>query len=91
VIGIFWGYQTRIADSISAVFTESPFEQGYDLTIGTSERGDYNVMDSDFKVNILDDVCMTRIRCRILILEFSCSHRYHRFSTLSSYSVELRD
>eukprot|EP00750_Incisomonas_marina_P031722 INCI8287.11.p2 GENE.INCI8287.11~~INCI8287.11.p2 ORF type:complete len:429 (+),score=119.76 INCI8287.11:83-1288(+) len=47
---IFWGYQTRIADSISAVFTESPFEQGYDLTIGTSERGDYNVMDPDFKV-----------------------------------------
>ena len=24
--------------------------KGYDLTIGTSERGDYNVMDPDFKV-----------------------------------------
>ncbi len=37
--GYYWGYQVRGASSISAVFTESPFEQGYDLTFGTSERG----------------------------------------------------
>lgn len=37
--GYYWGYQVRSASSISAVFTESPFEQGYDLTFGTSERG----------------------------------------------------
>ena len=37
--GYYWGYQVRSASSISAVFTESPYEQGYDLTVGTSERG----------------------------------------------------
>ena len=26
--GIYWGYQTRVADSISAVFTDSPFPAG---------------------------------------------------------------
>ncbi|KAG0151418.1 hypothetical protein CROQUDRAFT_651257 [Cronartium quercuum f. sp. fusiforme G11] len=39
--GIYWGYSIRLASSISKVFTESPFIKtgGYDLTIGTSERG----------------------------------------------------
>lgn len=26
--GIFWGYQTRLADNISSVFTGSPFKDG---------------------------------------------------------------
>ncbi|KAM9324322.1 uncharacterized protein PAF06_000347 [Gastrophryne carolinensis] len=37
--GIYWGYRVRLASSLSAVFTECPFKDGYDLTIGTSERG----------------------------------------------------
>ncbi|XP_059213496.1 putative methyltransferase C9orf114 homolog [Centropristis striata] len=37
--GLYWGYSVRLASCLSAVFTESPFEEGYDLTIGTSERG----------------------------------------------------
>ncbi|KAF9904749.1 hypothetical protein BX616_001214, partial [Lobosporangium transversale] len=37
--GYYWGYQVRLADSISKVFTESPFPNGYDLTIGTSDKG----------------------------------------------------
>ncbi|KAF9333573.1 hypothetical protein BGZ91_011193 [Linnemannia elongata] len=37
--GYYWGYQVRLADSISKVFTESPFPDGYDLTIGTSDKG----------------------------------------------------
>ncbi|KAG0047975.1 hypothetical protein BGZ83_007064 [Gryganskiella cystojenkinii] len=37
--GYYWGYQVRLADSISKVLTESPFENGYDLTIGTSDKG----------------------------------------------------
>lgn len=37
--GLYWGYNLRIAKSLSAVFNESPFQGGYDLTIGTSERG----------------------------------------------------
>lgn len=37
--GYYWGFTTRRAASLSAVFTESPWESGYDFAIGTSERG----------------------------------------------------
>ena len=37
--GYYWGYSTRSASSISEMLTECPFDGGYDLTIGTSERG----------------------------------------------------
>ncbi|CAL1567745.1 unnamed protein product [Knipowitschia caucasica] len=37
--GLYWGYTVRLASCLSAVFTESPYKDGYDLTIGTSERG----------------------------------------------------
>lgn len=37
--GYYWGYATRMASSLSAVFTESPYDGGYDVSFGTSERG----------------------------------------------------
>ncbi len=37
--GYYWGYSVRFASSISAILTECPFDGGYDLTFGTSERG----------------------------------------------------
>lgn len=37
--GYYWGYTVRKADSLSAVFEECTFAGGYDLAIGTSERG----------------------------------------------------
>ena len=37
--GYYWGYTVRPASSLSSVFTECPFDGGYDLTFGTSERG----------------------------------------------------
>ena len=37
--GWYWGYSVRVAKSMSAVMTESPYDGGYDLTFGTSERG----------------------------------------------------
>ncbi|XP_030380505.1 putative methyltransferase C9orf114 [Scaptodrosophila lebanonensis] len=37
--GVYWGYQVRIAHSLSEIFTKSPYEGGYDLTLGTSDRG----------------------------------------------------
>ncbi|XP_041481350.1 putative methyltransferase C9orf114 isoform X2 [Lytechinus variegatus] len=38
--GLYWGYSVRLASSLGAVFTGCPFSaDGYDLTIGTSERG----------------------------------------------------
>ena len=37
--GYYWGYTVRPAASLSTIFTESPYDGGYDLTMGTSERG----------------------------------------------------
>uniref|UniRef100_A0A667Y4Y2 28S rRNA (uridine-N(3))-methyltransferase n=1 Tax=Myripristis murdjan TaxID=586833 RepID=A0A667Y4Y2_9TELE len=37
--GLYWGYSVRLASCLSDVFTEGPYKDGYDLTIGTSERG----------------------------------------------------
>lgn len=37
--GYYWGYGVRQAGSLGAVFTECPFDGGYDVSIGTSERG----------------------------------------------------
>ena len=39
VSGLYWGYTVRSADNFSSIFTKSPFQGGYDLSIGTSERG----------------------------------------------------
>lgn len=45
--GLYWGYSVRLADCLGAVFTECPYDDGYDATIGTSERGQ-NI--DDFKM-----------------------------------------
>jgi predicted SPOUT superfamily RNA methylase MTH1 len=47
--GYYWGYSTRRASSLSKLFTECPFEEGYDISIGTSERGTdlADVLDKD--------------------------------------------
>ena len=37
--GYYWGYSVRQAPSLGAVFTECTFDGGYDMSIGTSERG----------------------------------------------------
>lgn len=37
--GKYWGYSVRIATSISKVFSQSPYKDGYDLMIGTSDGG----------------------------------------------------
>jgi predicted SPOUT superfamily RNA methylase MTH1 len=37
--GYYWGYSTRKASCLSAVFTEAPWKGGYDVSVGTSERG----------------------------------------------------
>ncbi|XP_072227515.1 putative methyltransferase C9orf114 homolog [Leuresthes tenuis] len=37
--GLYWGYTVRLASCLSSVFTESPYKDGYDLTIGTSDKG----------------------------------------------------
>jgi predicted SPOUT superfamily RNA methylase MTH1 len=37
--GYYWGYSVRKAPSLGSVFTECPFDGGYDMSVGTSERG----------------------------------------------------
>lgn len=37
--GYYWGYTTRRCNSLATVFEECSYEGGYDLSIGTSERG----------------------------------------------------
>jgi len=37
--GLYWGYATRLAANLSDVFAQCPYVGGYDLIIGTSERG----------------------------------------------------
>jgi predicted SPOUT superfamily RNA methylase MTH1 len=36
--GTYWGYSVRMASGLQSLLDECPFEGGYDLTIGTSER-----------------------------------------------------
>lgn len=37
--GVYWGYTVRVAGCLSDIFTKSPYDDGYDLTIGTSDKG----------------------------------------------------
>jgi predicted SPOUT superfamily RNA methylase MTH1 len=37
--GYYWGYNVRRAASLGAVFSECEYPGGYDMSIGTSERG----------------------------------------------------
>jgi predicted SPOUT superfamily RNA methylase MTH1 len=37
--GYYWGYTIRKAACLSDVFTECTYDGGYDVTVGTSERG----------------------------------------------------
>jgi predicted SPOUT superfamily RNA methylase MTH1 len=47
-LGIYWGYTSRYANSLSQVWKDCPFKGGYDLKIGTSERGSVTVDDPKF-------------------------------------------
>ena len=37
--GTYWGYSVRLADNLSEVISGCQFNEPYDLTIGTSDRG----------------------------------------------------
>lgn len=37
--GLYWGYTVRLASCLEKVFSECPFKEGYDVKIGTSEKG----------------------------------------------------
>lgn len=37
--GVYWGYNVRLADNLTEAITQCPHKDGYDLTIGTSDKG----------------------------------------------------
>ncbi|XP_040566302.1 putative methyltransferase C9orf114 [Lepeophtheirus salmonis] len=37
--GLYWGYNVRVVNSLFSVFQNCPYKEGYDVRIGTSERG----------------------------------------------------
>ncbi|TYZ60343.1 hypothetical protein PybrP1_011194 [[Pythium] brassicae (nom. inval.)] len=47
-LGVYWGYTSRFASSLNNVWQDAPFQGGYDLKIGTSERGTVSVDDAGF-------------------------------------------
>lgn len=50
--GTYWGYTVRMASSVESIFKDCPYgdEDGYDLKIGTSERGSVTVDDKGFSL-----------------------------------------
>lgn len=48
--GTYWGYTVRLASSLQAIWNECPYSSGYDLKIGTSERGSSLVDATNFRV-----------------------------------------
>lgn len=38
-LGLYWGYEVRLAATISDVFAHCPYKKGYNLSIGTSDKG----------------------------------------------------
>jgi predicted SPOUT superfamily RNA methylase MTH1 len=48
--GTYWGYTTRLASSIQKVLEECPYSSGYDLKIGTSERGSQTVESKTYSI-----------------------------------------
>ncbi|KAK9503753.1 hypothetical protein O3M35_010246 [Rhynocoris fuscipes] len=47
-LGMYWGYNVRLASSITDVFGKCPYKKGYNLTIGTSDKGT-PINDINFK------------------------------------------
>lgn len=37
--GLYWGYNVKLAKNLSEVLNKSSYKEGYDLTIGTSDKG----------------------------------------------------
>ncbi|XP_014246028.1 putative methyltransferase C9orf114 homolog [Cimex lectularius] len=38
-LGLYWGYEVRLAKSLGKVFTDCKHKKGYNLVIGTSDKG----------------------------------------------------
>ncbi|KAI7903645.1 putative RNA methyltransferase [Cokeromyces recurvatus] len=50
--GLYWGYNIRLASSFSRVITECPFDDGYDVSIGVSDRDAKDINQCELENNI---------------------------------------
>lgn len=50
--GLYWGYNIRLASSFSRVMTECPYEDGYDYSIGVSDRDGEDMYQCDIENKI---------------------------------------
>ncbi|KAI8638722.1 putative RNA methyltransferase-domain-containing protein [Parasitella parasitica] len=50
--GLYWGYNIRLASSFSRVMTECPYEDGYDYSIGVSDRDAQDMYSCDLENKI---------------------------------------
>lgn len=55
-LGIYWGYTVRLADSLSDIFAKCPYDEGYDFTIGTSDKGESIKNCSDLEFSTIKHV-----------------------------------
>lgn len=46
--GLYWGYVVRVVENFNEVFENSFYEEGYDLIIGTSDKGQ-NYEEADYR------------------------------------------
>ena len=87
-MGLYWGYQTRLAKSLKAVFDECPFDGGYDMSIGTSERGEALGHSGQIGHPLLD---FSPCFCLVEILgQEMCKSKYCRALYASSIRMDLK-
>jgi hypothetical protein len=48
--GTFWGYATKLALLINAIFAKCPYKGGDNLRVGMSKRGDVSIDDPKFQL-----------------------------------------
>eukprot|EP00126_Sphaerothecum_destruens_P003801 Sdes_comp17595_c0_seq1m6844 len=74
--GIYWGYSVRLASSLSAVLSESPYPDGYDLTIGTSDKGE-SVLEEGFSLGKFSHLLLVFGGLEGLEMALDCDEELH--------------
>jgi predicted SPOUT superfamily RNA methylase MTH1 len=51
--GLYWGYNIRLASSFSRVMTECPYDDGYDFSVGVSDRDGQDMYNCDIESKMM--------------------------------------
>eukprot|EP00658_Telonema_sp_P-2_P052880 TRINITY_DN4120_c0_g2_i2.p1 TRINITY_DN4120_c0_g2~~TRINITY_DN4120_c0_g2_i2.p1 ORF type:complete len:205 (-),score=56.51 TRINITY_DN4120_c0_g2_i2:129-743(-) len=49
-LGVYWGYQVRVAKDLESIWSECPFPEGYDFCLGTSQNGVNVIADREWRL-----------------------------------------